>query len=212
MLPCVSHRCAAPLPLPAHTPSPRRGRRSPAALRASAQAFALLRPLQPPTGVEHAVFAHLTGASEPNLVTARRSGIDVYDIDPTQPQHALSLVASFELAGSVQSLQAVRFSGKAARAVIGDVGSGGGGGGGTAAAGGGGDVDARVDVLLVSLLEAKVTMLAWDPFSRQLMTVGMLNFEDGASGVGSGVRGHRRGKHPVGYTAVPTLLLDPKQA
>ena len=38
----------------------------------------------------------------------------------------------------------------------------------------------------------------------------MLNFEDGATGVGSSLRGHKKGKNPVGYTATPVVHVDPK--
>ena len=40
----------------------------------------LYRQLLAPTGVDHALFAKLTGSPHPNLVVSRSSGLDVYDI------------------------------------------------------------------------------------------------------------------------------------
>ena len=195
--------------------------------------FSLLRQLQPPSGVDSALFARLTGSVHANLVVSRGTGLDVYDIVNTPtivgiapdggPSIApgdgtptsIELVASVEVPGYIQSMQRVRFKGPAAAAVLGlalpgtDVSSPSvvapaNEAGVTAA------VEEGVEVLLLSFAEAKVTLVAWDAFTRQFVTVGMLNFEDGATGVGSSLRGHKKGKNPVGYTATPVVHVDPK--
>jgi hypothetical protein len=48
----------------------------------SAGAGAVLMELVPPSGVEYACFASLTGPGDENLVVARRKAIDIYSIAP----------------------------------------------------------------------------------------------------------------------------------
>lgn len=50
------------------------------------------------------------------------------------------------------------------------------------------------DVLLLSFAEARLALVGFDPFSEQLRTLALLNFEDGATGPGSLVTASRGGR------------------
>ena len=74
--------------------------------------FQIYRPLHPPTGVEHAVHAHFTSVSRWNVVLARTSLLEVFDVrQGPGGQRVLDLVASFPLFGNIETMHVVRLGG-----------------------------------------------------------------------------------------------------
>jgi hypothetical protein len=158
------------------------------------------RELLPPTGILGAVFARVTSPSRQNLVVARASGLDVYEVSQT----GLKVACTTELHGVVKSLASVTVRGSCATAITSLI--NGCEGKSTDDTG-----NAEVDVIILTFGYGKVSMLVWDAVRHELRTVGMLNFEEASKGVGSGTRVTRRALHPCGFTANPVGLVDPKQ-
>ena len=74
--------------------------------------FQIYRPLHPPTGVEHAVHAHFTSMSRWNVVLARTSLLEVFDVREGEGgQRVLDLIASFPLFGNIETMHVVRLGG-----------------------------------------------------------------------------------------------------
>lgn len=157
------------------------------------------RELLPPTGIHSAVFARITSPHHKNLVVARASGLDVYDVTKT----GLHVACTTELHGVVKSLATVTVRGSCATSITSLI----------------NDCEiksveaassAEVDVLIATFGYGKVSMLVWDAIRHELRTVGLLNFEEASKGVGSGTRVTRHALNPCGFTANPVALVDPK--
>ena len=159
------------------------------------------RELQPPTGIQHALFANFTANDEVNLVVGRATGIDVYTIENSR----LMLTCSQELFGAVKSLASVRLSGAIASAMQALCNQ---------------TADAPVasfmsdeqaaEIIVATFGYGKVVLFGWDALSRGLKTVGMFNFEELSKGVGTFSHVERHFLTAIGPTNVPTALVDPK--
>jgi hypothetical protein len=154
--------------------------------------------LQSPTIVECSCWARfiptLPGASPWQLVVARSSVLDVYRIgelcNSKSSLAQLQLIASFPLAGSVAAIEKVCLSGQGARAVA--------------------DID-EIDAVMLSFKDAKVSLVALDPYSHTLRTLAMLNFEEGGIGPGAGLAtGKMLYRNPLGLAEhAAGLRVDP---
>lgn len=166
--------------------------------------LALYHETQAPSAVRGSVWFRPTSSDAPLLAVARSAGLDVYRVHavpanatpskvtgPIPPQ--LHLVTSVEFSGSVRSLEVLTLSGSAARAA----------GGSDAAA------ESGQDALLLTFEGAKTSLLGLDPFSLTLKTLAMLNFDEAATGPGSGVRGLRMSIQQPGVLGESPARVDP---
>ena len=116
--------------------------------------FQIYRPLHPPTGVEHAASAHFTSASAWNLVLARTSLLEVYDVRESAQGRVLDLAAQFPLHGNIESIHVLRFPG------------------------------APLDALMLSFREAKIAVVVYNAVEARLRTLFIHDFEPGSPGAG----------------------------
>lgn len=107
--------------------------------------------LIPPTGITHAVSLPFLHPTEPALVVAKTSVLDVFSIrqNPESGKSRLDLVASYPLSGTVTALRAIS---------VPDTKSGG-------------------DVLLVSFKDAKISLVEWDPENYRISTISIHYYE-----------------------------------
>ncbi|KAK3787111.1 hypothetical protein RRG08_030274 [Elysia crispata] len=126
----------------------------------------MYKQIHPPTGIEHCLYAHFFSWEEKNLILAGVNHLHVYRLsaeqDLVQPDGSvkapiseagdlktrLECVASFNLHGNIQSMQAVKLAG------------------------------ASRDVLLLGFLDAKLSVVEYDPSTHDLKTCSLHQFED----------------------------------
>ncbi|KAL6249071.1 mRNA cleavage and polyadenylation factor subunit [Rhinocladiella similis] len=105
--------------------------------------------LLPPSGVTQSLSASFTSAKAENLIVARTSVLQIFQYTQFEHDTKLSLVAEYNLAGTVTSLGKVR---------IPDSKSGG-------------------DAVLVAFLDAKLSLVEWDPTLHSISTVSIHYYE-----------------------------------
>lgn len=74
--------------------------------------YAVFRQTHPPTGMEHCIEAHVTGENDINLVVAKTSFLQIYNLSPPHSPEAspsLDLVFEKTFFGNIESLGAVRY-------------------------------------------------------------------------------------------------------
>eukprot|EP00937_MAST-01D_sp_MAST-1D-sp2_P005563 g5563.t1 len=117
--------------------------------------YQIYKPLHPPTGVEHAVCAHFTSTARWNIVLARTSLLEVYDVVDGANGKALDLVAQYTLHGNIESLHVLHFPGTV------------------------------LDCLMLSFREAKLSVVRFDATVARLQTLFIHDFEPGSPGAGA---------------------------
>ncbi|KIW17037.1 hypothetical protein PV08_04228 [Exophiala spinifera] len=105
--------------------------------------------LLPPSGVTHSLSASFTSAKAENLIVARTSLLQVFQYKHLDHGTKLILVAEYNLAGTVTSLGKVRTA---------DSKSGG-------------------DAVLVAFLDAKLSLIEWDPTLHSISTLSIHYYE-----------------------------------
>ncbi|KAH9502918.1 Cleavage and polyadenylation specificity factor subunit 1 [Bulinus truncatus] len=125
----------------------------------------MFKQIHPPTGIEHSVYAHFFTWEEKNLIVAGVNQLHVYrlnsepelvrpdgqiiaDDNTTEKKTRLECLASYSLFGNIQSLAAVKLAG------------------------------ASRDVLLLSFLDAKLSVVEYDPSTHDLKTCSLHQFEE----------------------------------
>nr|KAI8762317.1 cleavage and polyadenylation specificity factor subunit 1 [Biomphalaria glabrata] len=125
----------------------------------------MYRQIHPPTGIEHCVYAHFFSWEEKNLIIAGVNQLHVYRLNSepervrpdgqlvtdevtTEKKTRLECLASYSLHGNIQSLAAVKL------------------------------VGASRDVLLLSFLDAKLSVVEYDPSTHDLKTCSLHQFEE----------------------------------
>lgn len=109
--------------------------------------------LLPPSGVTHSLSTSFTSAEAENLIVARTSLLQIYQYKQFEHDTKLILVAEYNLAGTVTSLGKVR---------IPDSKSGG-------------------DAVLVAFLDAKLSLVEWDPTLHSISTLSIHYYEQHAT-------------------------------
>ncbi|XP_071482088.1 cleavage and polyadenylation specificity factor subunit 1-like [Diadema antillarum] len=127
--------------------------------------YAFHREVHPPTGVEHCVYCHFFTQDQQNLVVAKGSELTVYSMitvdsnkpadKDSKPKQKLEQAASFRLYGQVMSMKTAQVTGSGR------------------------------DALLLSFMNAKLSIVEYDPSMHDLKTVSMHYFEDDESKEGS---------------------------
>ncbi|KAF2154840.1 hypothetical protein K461DRAFT_253002 [Myriangium duriaei CBS 260.36] len=118
--------------------------------------------LVPPTAVTHAITLPFLGPSATNLVVAKTSLLQIFacanhpgrqqqDKHEARKEEALRLVGEYPLSGTVTSLARIRAA----------------------------DTKTGGEALLVSLKDAKVSLLEWDPENHRISTVSIHYYENG---------------------------------
>nr|XP_054773203.1 cleavage and polyadenylation specificity factor subunit 1-like [Lytechinus pictus] len=120
--------------------------------------YAFYRETHPPTGVEHCVYCHFFSPDQQNLVVAKGSELTVYSMitidsnKPTdkdsKPKKKLQEAATFHIFGKVMSMQSAQVTGSGR------------------------------DALLLSFMNAKVSIVEYDPNMHDLKTLSMHYFEE----------------------------------
>eukprot|EP00057_Strongylocentrotus_purpuratus_P023054 XP_011677528.1 PREDICTED: cleavage and polyadenylation specificity factor subunit 1 [Strongylocentrotus purpuratus] len=120
--------------------------------------YAFYREIHPPTGVEHCVYCHFFSPDQQNLVVAKGSELTVYSMitvdsnKPTdkdsKPKNKLEEAATFHIFGKVMSMQSAQVTGSGR------------------------------DALLLSFMNAKVSIVEYDPNMHDLKTLSMHYFEE----------------------------------
>ncbi|GFN92297.1 cleavage and polyadenylation specificity factor subunit 1-like [Plakobranchus ocellatus] len=126
----------------------------------------MYKQIHPPTGIEHCVYAHFFSWEEKNLILAGVNYLHVYRLSSEQDlvqadgsvkapsletgdtKTRLECMASFSLHGNIESMQAVKLAG------------------------------ASRDVLLLGFLDAKLSVVEYDPSTHDLKTCSLHQFED----------------------------------
>ncbi|XP_060076994.1 cleavage and polyadenylation specificity factor subunit 1-like [Ylistrum balloti] len=123
--------------------------------------YALYKQTHPPTGIEHCVYCNFFNTSERNLVIAAVNQLDVYRLIPeidddenpdkwteSKRKQKLESVATFSLFGNIMSMQFVKLPG------------------------------AHRDALLLSFMDAKLSVVEYDPGTHDLQTTSLHYFEE----------------------------------
>ena len=125
---------------------------------AASTTYCMYRDLTKPSVVEHAVKACFTSSGAQNLIVAKTTVLEVFELDPDLDSYApeggaganvpLRRVGEYTLFGRVQSMAAVRFR------------------------------DRSTDSLVVAFAEARLSVLHFDPGRRTIITLGIHSMED----------------------------------
>lgn len=126
----------------------------------------MFKQIHPPTGIEHCIYAHFFSWEEKNLIIAGVNHLHVYRLSAEEnlvlPDGTIKApssktdenktrfecLASFSLHGNIQSMQAVKLAG------------------------------ASRDVLLLGFLDAKLSVVEYDPSTHDLKTCSLHQFEE----------------------------------
>ncbi|XP_059156082.1 cleavage and polyadenylation specificity factor subunit 1-like isoform X2 [Physella acuta] len=124
----------------------------------------MYKQIHPPTGIENCVYAHFFNWEEKNLIVAGVNHLHVYRLnsepelvspdgllitqDEKDLKTRLECLASYSVHGNIQSLAAVKLAG------------------------------ANRDVLLLSFLDAKLSVVEYDPSTHDLKTCSLHQFEE----------------------------------
>lgn len=106
----------------------------------------------PPSGVTHSLAAPFLSAASSNLIVARSSLLQVFDVKPLGPgeDHKLMLVAEYRLSGTITALGRVQLEKSRS--------------GGAA--------------ILVAFRDAKLSLVEWDPALHSIVTVSIHYYEN----------------------------------
>jgi hypothetical protein len=131
--------------------------------------FTAYHEIQSATTVEASVWARLLPEGAPLLCVLRRTSVDVFSVGASQPQSRAQLrsVASFPLHEPACDMVAVPLSPRASAVAYGCV-----------------PPPAGVQALLLTLRDARMALVALDPFSLRLRSLALLNLEEGGTGPG----------------------------
>ena len=141
--------------------------------------FAYYREIQPPTAVSEAIPAKLTESDQKHLIVVRATNIDVYEVREKRsgryisstgpPAPPLHLKSTHAAHGLIHGVRAVRMPGT------------------------------QHDLLVVSCLQGKCSVLEYDPYELDFKIISMHYFEDDSL---------RHGK--VASAALPDVEVDPQ--
>lgn len=134
--------------------------------------LAVYHEVQAATTAERAVWASLLDGQAPQLCVLRKGVLDVYAVGSADgsgggslpPRAQLRVLCSLTLHEPAADVVAVTLSGRAAAAVTRGV--------------------PRIQALLLTLREARVAVVALDPFTLQLSVLALVNLEEGGLGPG----------------------------
>lgn len=184
------------------------------------QHFLLHRDLVAATAVSHAVHAHLTSDAQEDLVVASPQFLRVYRIEPLPETaesnapasgHVMRTLASFPLAGVVESMHVLQFDRRLWRKKSQN-----------------GDkkgkhkkrskqsaalqrFDGGQDVLLLSFTWYKWVLVGYDRTSRSLVTLAMYSFAEEAIGPGATLKGEKNGREQMlGLATHGDVRVDPQ--
>ncbi|XP_032830400.1 cleavage and polyadenylation specificity factor subunit 1 isoform X1 [Petromyzon marinus] len=144
--------------------------------------YSVHRKVHPPTGLEHAVYCHFFSSQERNLVVAGGSQLQIYRLihdtesvskgdkptDGKPRKDKLEFMSSFSLFGNIMSMASVRLSGSSR------------------------------DALLLAFMDAKLSVVEYDPATHDLKTLSLHYFEEDEI---------KDGFH--GNVHVPVVRVDP---
>uniref|UniRef100_A0A0B7BJT0 RSE1/DDB1/CPSF1 first beta-propeller domain-containing protein n=1 Tax=Arion vulgaris TaxID=1028688 RepID=A0A0B7BJT0_9EUPU len=126
----------------------------------------MFKQIHPPTGIEHCIYAHFFNWETTNLITAGTNQLHVYllnsepelvchdgtmqplPVDKEENKTRLECLATYSFHGSIQSLAAIKLAG------------------------------ANRDVLLLSFMDAKLSVVEYDPSTHDLKTRSLHQFEE----------------------------------
>ncbi|TMW65320.1 hypothetical protein Poli38472_007962 [Pythium oligandrum] len=175
------------------------------------QHFLFHRELVAATAVQHAVYAHLTNDYQHDLVVASPEYLRIYRVEPIPETHRgdiergdddaeplalpkgqiLHVVASFPLAGVVESMRVLHFDARLLRKKH--------------------RFHGGKDVLLLSFSLYKWVIVGYDRRTRGLSTLAMYSFSEDAVGPGATLKGERNGRDQLlGLSARPLAYVDPQ--